>query len=369
MIHKDSGSLSIGTTAPHVWPPASSTVVLTECVNESTVTVTGHADGHLTLDIRRQDGSVLHNEELGCISFAGDGFFYFNVSWGLESDGRAAPTRLRLNNKPLGPFVAEQDPVVVATTNIDRTLSYRHKDARRACRDWIANRKRKFANPTPPRGAARRLKSIDEQADDLRNSIAAIANAIKSLHENNNRWPVNVIAGELRALVGWHADSASEATHKPLLLRMASKDELPLPVYATRLAEPTDPIYKEAIGSFRGVAVTVVKIRPEQELMDFQDWMKGSAPHFVLNPTGDATAVSHSMTAKDMLFETAHTLGSAHYGEDANIIIDAMRSLGSAHLDFHTKVMLGIAETVVVLASWVLRELERKRLIARRPIG
>ena len=88
---------------------------------------------------------------------------------------------------------------------------------------------KKFAVPSLRTG--RIPKTLQEQASDL---LIAVNNlkVFELVRTQQRTHLVGYLAAELRSLVFWVQDDQRDGGYNPLLLRMASKADLPLPVFA-----------------------------------------------------------------------------------------------------------------------------------------
>ena len=99
------------------------------------------------------------------------------------------------------------------------------------CQKWIQNRKGMFSGSKTPR-SGRRMKNLQEEANDLSNSIRRLRHLNQQIKEGNT-YLLGTLAGEMRASVYWPIgrDAQPSQSYNPILLRMANVAELPLPVY------------------------------------------------------------------------------------------------------------------------------------------
>ena len=130
--------------------------------------------------------------------------------------------------------------IALPELKVPKEKSFLASDAITACQPWIDNRRAKFAASKPPR-LGRKVKSIEDEAQDLRNSSASMNHFLQEI-SNGNDFLIGALAAEMRATIYWPngRDDKPDDQWNPLLLRMASKANLPLPVYCVpdRVAEP-----------------------------------------------------------------------------------------------------------------------------------
>lgn len=226
-----------------------------------------------------------------------------------------------------------------------------------ACQRWIQNRKSKFSTPRTPRTGDRRAKTLNEQANDLVASIVRL----KWLREQTlagNPHFLGTLAGEMRASVYWPKGRETQPDHNwnPLLLRMASVADLPLPVYSViRKAEPS--IINEAILHMTpSTAPRIERMFATDQICDLQESLLTSVLRLGPSP-------GRVISALELVKELAHTMGAAHYDQDASSFLDVMHGMKSTEGDQATILICQVADTLVLLSEWVLSELKKRNLI------
>jgi hypothetical protein len=202
------------------------------------------------------------------------------------------------------------------------------------------------------------MKTNAEQAEDLRTAVSNMSrlreNIVAGQHEL-----VGYLAAELRALLYWRNDAARDNTYSPLLLRLASKADLPLPVFAMPWPDPAAPdIVTQADHRMRSLAPSLIQSAPAEQLMDLQEWLLQPVLT-VRDPSGGPGLV---LTARDVISETANCLGSAHYDEDISDVLAEMRRTILFNASLLVRSHWTLAGTVAELATWVLSELGRRGL-------
>jgi hypothetical protein len=243
-------------------------------------------------------------------------------------------------------------PPIPAPSN---EVSINDPNAIAACQNWIQNRRSKFSKPKPTR-TNRRPKTIEEQADDLRTSIYVL----KTLQQNiitGNRHLLGMLAAEMRACVYWAQDTLPDRNYNPLLLRMASLADLPLPVYFMPEI-PVPPLIESA--DMRLTFANAPRVRREfkrDEVRDLQESLKTTVLRIGQSPI-------RAITALELIKELAHTAGASHYDEDASEFLDIMRQMKTEQGDQVTIFMCQTAEVLASLSDWVLSELKTRNLIA-----
>jgi hypothetical protein len=72
---------------------------------------------------------------------------------------------------------------------------------------------------------------------------------------------------------------------------------------------------------------------------------------------------SRTISTLGLIRELAHTMGSAHYDNDASEFIDLMGKITVEQIDYVIIFMCQTAGTVATLSSFVLEELTKRNLI------
>jgi hypothetical protein len=194
-------------------------------VNGCIVEILARADGRLSFLVMDESGAESYAFVSQPITFASGGI----VILGARGDVANGPsmwidTFCLLPDAPGLPnvtFFPQQFP-----TGPDSIL---HPLASAQCKKWIDNRRAKFTTPKNLR-LGRRKKTTKEQSDELRKSIGLMKDFCRQMAEGKSESLGN-LATEIRALIFWKKDDVADNSYDPLLLRMASKADLPLPVF------------------------------------------------------------------------------------------------------------------------------------------
>lgn len=325
------------------WPPPRNGTRLFSIptVDEGSVEVTGFIDGRLRAIVSAQDGSLITQGEYQPISVQGAGRFEIAIMW-LE--GICA---CFINGERLLDFESGQRPKVIeAAEPPPSPPSIEHPDAAAICGTWVENRRAKFSQQAPDPG--RRLKSQQEELADLQGALQALRDA-KRQFQVRREVPIGTVAAHLRGLLHWQNDRARDRSYNPLLLRLASRANLPLPVYVGPYMRPACE-FKVA---FSSSYPSVVPRSVPAEVIDLQEAMLRPAVFFCEVPG----TIARTLTLKDLVLDTAVILGAAHYDEDISAELDFMRASLSGDVDQLGKMLLGLAETVVDVGEWVIERL------------
>jgi hypothetical protein len=338
---------------PHPWPVSSQTLILSTEFNGQQVDLAALPDGRMSLQV---SGLSFISQPIDIHSTRPE-FAFVRITH--------ADNKLELSLS--GDSLLEDKPGVprhilrIIQGAIPDEVSLNDPNASAACRAWIQNRKLKFATPATPR-PDRRSKTVQEQALDLQNSALSLRDLQQQVL-NGKRHLLGHLAVEMRASVYWprlkgnQGDSQPTAKYNPLLLRMASLADLPLPVYSIPKRNlPT--VFDSTERHYLPVdAPRIRRVFATDQVQDVQESLVNTTLRL-------GQAPSRNITALDAIKELAHTMGAAHYDEDASEFLDFMESFKSSEGDGLTIFMCQTAEALASLSEWVLSELKTRNLIA-----
>jgi hypothetical protein len=281
------------------------------------------------------------------LGIVGNGFALLSISWSQ------AGIELRLNGSTVLADAPEVCRLSISTVDqpASSVLSINRPDALVACQKWINNRKAKFSSPVLRR---MRFKTNTEQATDLRNSILSIQHIRQQVSGGKLNF-LGMLAGELRALLYWKDDVKADWAYNPLLLRMASKADLPLPVYRVK-PQPLPAAVKAASIHIDTNIPRLHSIVFTNELVDLQECLESTALRL------DSTS-RNEKSAKDLIAETADTLGSSHYDEDVSAFIDVLQNTTAFDISTLARYLSEISNVTAQLAEWVISELVGRKII------
>ena len=209
--------------------------------------------------------------------------------------------------------------------------------------DW---RKHRYLNPKPhPKSGEgpRRLITPSEEIQQLKNSIQSLKASVASVDGGDESY-LGHIATEIRALTYWN-----DKVYNPLLLRVAGRFSLPLPIYAGFITLPEDNL----TGLIHLGDPSFFKILPAHRLVDFQEWLSYTC--FKLR---DSTikAEHQDVTIKKLVLIIASSQGSAHYDDDVDIRLDWLTATTAFQISLQKPLLLGIASVIVEVGQYVLNK-------------
>ena len=218
-------------SVPLSWPPANVipfVQIPSHAGLDNSVDSVAHPDGHISVRVSRADGSLVHESDFQRVKFVGHGSCPVALTW---TPSRAS---VYLDARPLGSYDPEGRPLEIQLSGAltPGPNSVDHPDSIVVCQSWIDNRQKKFAS-RPPRDG-RRTKTPLEQSQSLYDAARNLQAIETLIRVEGRREMIGHLAGDLRSLVYWEKDDKFDRSYNPLLFRMASKANLPLPVYGWR---------------------------------------------------------------------------------------------------------------------------------------
>jgi len=331
-------------SSPPLWPPKQSSVIQRvkndDFVAQLSVDETGRLN-FVAYDSSGKQTAFLISQP---ITMDGIGSVQFNVVWDVGQ------CHLRLQRKDVLPDSPDAPALAISLTSAPRASALEAADAVAACQEWIDKRKTKFQLP-PQARPDHRIKTIDEEANELRDASLSLSHLSKEILKENAHF-IGDVASRLRALLYFKRDDAPEKTYNPLLLRMASKADLPLPTYYP----PAPTTVQATPGALLHVTMHVPQIHRlfrTDKIIDLQEWLK----------TGVVEMSGVSMAAKEFIFRVSVTKGSAHHDPQVSKFVGSVENMRGPERDELLSFMCKIVDVVIPLSSWVLSELSRLKLI------
>jgi hypothetical protein len=343
------------------WPPTHRENLLRHMVpggGEAAVDV--HPDGHLSFTVSRSDGTTVYEGEYQRVTITPESAFMLILQWGPPG------ASVHFNRKQLGAYQPGQRPVQFEPNPIlQQPPSFLRSDAATVCQGWIRCRKAKFAVPTIRAG--RRRKTVIEEARDLRRSVTSLQQLIKDMGQQRRFDLARYVAGELRALVYWVHDQQRDRAYNPLLLRMASKADLPLPVFANSDPLSLPPSVPRPVFHFSN-HVSFREDFPGMTLMDLQTWLKAEVVVLHTSGTG-SVGTDLRLSAKEVIAEIANAEGVSHYDEDISEVTEAIRGLTFGRMDAIIHFLGQTADVVNQLGFFVLDRLVHEGIISAEELA
>lgn len=340
---------------PRDWPPPVPRCILFDATTEALFELFAHPDGHIQAIARDSSGAVIFSTDFQGFSAHPGRMLAWMAAWSPTS------AAVSIQYRCLKRLQDASRPIILRGKGLPRSApqSFDHHYRNAICREWREWRARRFPQSSAPRDH-RTMKTPEEEALDLRRAILSLQFLAEQV-DQGKLYLLGHLATELRALIYWYRDTA-ERGYNPLLLRMASKADLPLPVYAFDDGGP--PVFPSSQYHFRSQVPQYIREFRGQRLMDLQQWLQTSAltQHHYPHP-GATRSISHAA----LISEAANTLGCAHYDEDRSDYAEMLSRLGGHSAAILPQYMENIAYVVSTLGGWVLTELEKRSIISRQP--
>ena len=333
------------------WPPDNKRIIMEMPKGTVLLRIHGYPDGHLGFEVE-ENGTIVVQYETQPVVIQGGGMMFMAITW------TPSKTEVAIENQILRPWNPEDltPHVFVAEENVAKgPLSPEHPDAVVQCQHWMNWRTQHLGTPRVAK-AGRRLKSADEQIEELRAEIETLRYDAQQVMAGRCFF-IRRIAGSLRGLIYWQMQkngTTLNPSYNPLLLRLAARQNLPLPVFAMPEDSSTRPeIISKAEVHFINNIPTIQQLFRGQVLMDLQEWMNSpiSTERFAGLLPGDEKV----LVVKELISQVANTLGGTHFDEDVPEQLDRLRDVTVYDLSFVDKFILSVADSVLQLGGFVVK--------------
>lgn len=344
-----SGALVIRCQLHGLWPPCKGSQILSHSDGESRIVIAAEEAGRLWASVTTTSG--VYETVTVPVDLRGDGVVAWRVSW--DDEGNVI---ILINGKTVPSAADEGAENFTITVESDdfQESAIGHPDADDTCQYWTTWRSKRFGMVVDPPSAYLRTKTLPEQIEELRDSVAEL-NA--QLNQDAPPTRFSIIAGILRALLYWNGKN-----YEPLLLRLAARSNpsLALPVFAWPDLSPSeDSVLKRArmYGRFK---TSMIRRIAGQRLMDIQGALliPIQVEQFEPNEAAKLGRPSAKLDAKDLIRGVASDSGVSHYDEFARIELDWYRQLSVGGSPALGQILYEFAVVTRELALMVLDALE-----------
>jgi hypothetical protein len=332
------GTFFIVLRFPKPWPLPNHCSIGSTQKEDMNFNIDTYPDGHISFEVNKGENEIVsfHSQPL---RVTGTWYALMNVAW------KDQEVSMRLNGEEIKSLEDSNGEIHTVETNdyiIDGRLSFTYPEAKIACKKWMGWRKNRYASPKPLAKKNRRLKTIDEQIEEFQESIKRLDDIVNLVKEGKHYF-VSSLATELRALVYWNGKHYS-----PLLLRMAGRFALPLPVFVQGTKHELPPNIKKPALHFQENGPFLYKQMPKQSLVDLQEWLV--SPVLALNSANQSITLS----AKELILNSATTQGTAHYDEDLPNTLEIFNNMRAFNRDRLSQFLLRTAHVVLELSRFVI---------------
>lgn len=272
--------------------------------------------------------------------------------WGKETRS------LSINGREIALASSESVPphvVTLSNTTVPSVLSFSDPDVGVACKAWIDWRTRRYSGEKAVK-KKRRLKTLEQQFGELVSVVASLRD-LSLLVGQGKHYLAGHLATELRALIYW---KESKSNYSPLLIRIAGRLGLPLPIYFFGDREFPPAGMPEPAMAYTTNAASLIKTLPKQMVGDFQEWL--SSLIFVVHvgaEKADFDAIER-ISAKELILHIAAVHGAAHYDDDMPLSSEVVFGLYGPGRQQIIDFLLQCSNLVVNLGKFVLHEAQQK---------
>jgi len=325
---------------PENWPPPLKSIIFQEKVNDSQICIFVNNEGQLEINIDSEN----FTSQTILFTLAKRGIL--SIFWDLN---KTPKLKAFLNSVELKSYDCKEIFYVKSQPEIkDYTLSFDHEEASTLCQEWISWRSGRYSSPKLYAKQYRRIKSIDQQIQDLNDSLASLNHYVCTFKNQERLFLMNTLP-HLRSLLFW-ADRKSK-NYNPLLFRVAGYLKLPLPIFAfkDRIKNTIDnPLFSDALLHRDNNYPSVTQQYSNQELLDFQEWLNME----IIVDRSEAEQKIYRW--KDILFESANTISAAHFDDDIPIFIDKLQDSICFNTSLFYNYIMTITQTTLTLGKYVI---------------
>ncbi len=331
----NAGTVYIVLSFPH-WPPPQ-TAVTQGAGNGQTfrfeVSPDGYAGAHV-LDSAR--GEVARTPRFP-ILVKGKGAILVVVTW------RPGECQLEINGRKMVDSDATSRVTIVSgSVASPGSLSFNDPDVRNACASAIERRNARYrVRPVAP---GLRPVTLHEDLRQLEDALRALREYTAAVREGAAHH-LPAMRGKLRELL---VEKGGVRPYDPLLMRVAARLRLALPIYAIPDGDLPDlgvtPTSHFSFGVFG-----LIRELPSQVLIDFQDWLDQ-----LVFESRNEIPYTKKYSRGELIAEAAESLGGAHYGSHVHSALTQLQSDTLGRAATLTRFLVGIAEVTIALGTYLL---------------
>ncbi len=344
------GTISFLMWFSDVWPPPVPVALMTRRFGVANVQILADTRGciNVTLISRGRPQSGLRTQP---ITTEAEALVTMMVSWSMNT------VHVAINGEQLCPFAETQEALVVESIDTygrvkDGIFATDDPSAARRCSEWVEFRRQRFLTTDPSPKSGHRRRTLKEQRAQLQTSLNEIQ-LLTSRILTGDLGAIGHLATLLRALVYWNR----KTTYRPLLLRLAARYDLPLPLYATRPIDwsgfpaPIQPVFVE------GFEPPQMRRTSEAEfVVDLQDWLLYPLRQTGFDPRRSLKDKSTSVLS--FIAAVANKSGTAHFDEETPEIVSDSEVTEIFGQSLTAHVVTGVGAAVQHLGEWLLERTE-----------
>ena len=333
------GTTFVVMSMPEIWSVIAPTILLSTNINNSNLELVALPSGHLNLRIEDSNKKIINYYTQRIII---DEQKYqlkkrdilLGITWKLPEISIYINTRRLLNIDE-----SKGDNFIINFPDLksDKLPSYAHPDALQACQNWVSWRGSEFLSTKIIGNNKSRKKTIYEQINELQKA-KSLLNDFSNGIKNGNYKLLGTLAVELRAMLYWNG----RKTYNPLLLRLAGKFAIPLPIYLIQIN--SNPPALSPLVHLCIKEASIYKEYKTQSLADIQDWLNKDV----------LVTQNERLKTKDIILNASTKLGGAHYDEDIPENLDFLLGIKSDHFNQLESFLLTTASIVADLSQYVI---------------
>ena len=232
--------------------------------------------------------------------------------------------------------------IIYKTTSI-----YDNEDIKSHCQEWINWRKNYLRRSLNNTMSAQVHKSEEEIIDELKSRIESLKYLYESVYVKGIECQLNEIYSCLRTMLFWPDNPQKLSIYNPLLFRVASKYDLPLPVYAVTKQFQINILGKSSVkGMIIQIKENFANInykKPGQSIIDIQEWL--DTPIYW-------ESENNYYRIKDAIFDYANTYGS-HSSTYVPKKVHFFRRIKTADRNFGFELIKNVTEITIATAAYL----------------
>lgn len=347
----DQGAIHFEVTFLSDWPPEEPSIIFERVLSDGKeVMLGGLPDGSFKafLGPRNAQDLILHSTP---VRFTGRGDCKLTLLWS------GASGRLRIAGAELPSFAERPDGIEIPLRSVEvteeSTSSIDHPDAREACKEWILWRSDHLRALKVPKDRIR--KNEAQHVADLGAAVSRIKRLVRTIRGGDGDW-MGSLAVELRGLLCWspkHFEpDFTGRQNTPLLPRVASFLDLPLPVWSSNTSDPESLIRGLPRLSDLELAadpnLSLTRDSTEQRLIDIQEWLN----------EGGVFRGTKFVRFRSVIASLANTAGPAHYDSGVPPLDVLLQGIKFDRVHVLGNLILEVSEVTSELSEYVLKELD-----------
>jgi len=349
------GSILVKLTFPTPWPVLHDLAMMESEEHGSSLQIKAFPSGVISFVVSDKTGELVrYISPRIMISDLGSTVAVIAFVW-----EESQPTKLYVN----GVLVGDNPIDLISLTDRGKEdpVSTKHPEAAVKCREFVEMRSSVFTARVSKIDNSRRILSVDEQLEQLRQSIASLSGLFVEVSNGREHF-LGHIATDLRALLYYKGNKFITSSYNPLLLRLAGLYGIELPVYFIS-ANPIERfgIMDEATHTIDDPLLSTIRFDKKQELGDLCDCLGQRVIR--VRFSGMEKQEIKGLSLNEVICAVATTIGSAHYDEAIPLEVDFIRNLfvGSKEGVLMKKMIMDLARVAIECAKYLLKQISNEK--------